>query len=192
MSAQRGRRSRLQSWLVGGGLWILFGLASPAASLADPASPAPPESAPPRSAPPESAPPESARACTTPDEAAPDRLLITAIGVRRVAGNITYTLYGNRPEAFLAHRGSIALTRVMLAGSTATACFVVSRPGTYAVAVYHDENNNHHFDRSLIGLPVEGYGFSNNASAFMAPPPFSAARFTAGPGDTRLSITLRY
>ena len=185
--AQRGRGLRRGPWPAISALVMSFTLASIPRTFAAPASPDPSSPTPVSAA---SA--ETARACTTLDEAAPERLLVTVTGARRVAGNITYTLYGDRPEAFLAHRGSIALTRVMLTGNSTTACFVVSRPGMYAVAVYHDENNNHHFDRSLIGLPVEGYGFSNDASAFMAPPSFRAARFTAGPGDTRLSITLRY
>ena len=133
-----------------------------------------------------------ARPCTSLAEPAPERILVTVTGARRVAGNITFTLYGARPAAFLAHKGSIALQRVPLTESTAVGCFVVAAPGTYAVAVYHDENNNHHFDRSLIGLPVEGYGFSNNAPIFMAPPSFGAVRFTVGPGDTKLGIALRY
>ncbi len=113
-------------------------------------------------------------------------------GARRVAGNITFTLYGSRPTAFLAHNGSIAIDRITLAGTSADACFVVSTPGIYALAVYHDENNNHHFDRSAIGLPVEGYGFSNNAATFLGPPSFASARFTVKPGDNHVTMRLRY
>ena len=114
------------------------------------------------------------------------------VGARRAAGNITFTLYGSRPASFLTHGGSIAITRTPLAGTSASACFVVSTPGVYALAVYHDENNNHHFDRSLIGLPLEGYGFSNNASIFMGPPSFASVRFPVRAGDNRLTIRLRY
>ncbi len=153
---------------------LLAALLLPATAWADPAA--------------ETATPCSATAAGSPSP----RILVTVTGARRVAGNITFTLYGDRPAAFLAHRGSIALDRVMLTAPAASTCFVVSRPGTYAVAVYHDENNNHHFDRSLIGLPVEGYGFSRNATIFMAPPSFSAVRFTVGPGDTKIGIALRY
>ena len=136
--------------------------------------------------------PETAAACDAPGAPPGPHIIATVVGARRVAGNITFTLYGDRPEAFLAHRGSITLTRVTLAGTAATACFAVSRPGVYAVAVYHDENDNHHFDRSLIGLPVEGYGFSRNAAIFMGPPSFASVRFDVGAGDTRIAISLRY
>ncbi|MCQ8278614.1 DUF2141 domain-containing protein [Acetobacteraceae bacterium KSS8] len=136
--------------------------------------------------------PETARPCTGPDDPGRPRILAEVTGAHSTAGNITYTLYGDDPARFLKHKGSIALERVALTSRSALGCFVVSRPGIYAVAVYHDENNNHRFDRSMIGLPEEGYGFSRNAPIFMAPPSFDSVRFQAGPGDTSVSIALRY
>ena len=119
-------------------------------------------------------------------------LHVTVTGARSQAGNITLTLYGSDPAAFLAHRGSIFLTRVPLSATGAEACFALSMPGFYAVAVYHDENDNHHFDRTLIGLPAEGYGFSNDAPIRLGPPSFASARLLVRPGDTRIAIRLRY
>ena len=127
-----------------------------------------------------------------PAPATPARLLMTVTGARRVAGNITFTLYGNERARFLAHHGSIALSRVMLTGTSAEGCFALSAPGVYAVAVYHDENNNHRFDRTLLGLPAEGYGFSNNAPTLLGLPSFDSVRFTVQPGDNHISIRLRY
>jgi uncharacterized protein (DUF2141 family) len=141
--------------------------------------------------PPAGAADQSAAACQA-GAAAPIRLLVTATGARRVAGNITFTLYGERRTAFLAHHGSIALTRVTLTGRSAEGCFALSAPGTYAVAVYHDENDNHRFDRTLLGLPAEGYGFSNDAPTPFGLPSFNAARITVQPGDNRITVRIRY
>jgi len=60
------------------------------------------------------------------------------------------------------------------------------------VAIYHDENNNHRFDRTLIGMPAEGYGFSNDARIFLGPPSFKSTQFLVGPGETHIAIALRY
>jgi len=49
--------------------------------------------------------------------------------------------------------------------------------GTYAIVVYHDENSNHTLDQGFLGVPTEGWGASNDARAFMAPPSFSKAKF---------------
>ena len=39
---------------------------------------------------------------------------------------------------------------------------------TYALAIYHDENNNRKLDKNLFGAPIEAYGFSNNALSISA------------------------
>lgn len=48
--------------------------------------------------------------------------------------------------------------------------------GKYAIAIYHDQNNNNKFDR-FLGLPSEKYGFSNDAKIFFGPPNFEEASF---------------
>jgi len=35
-------------------------------------------------------------------------------------------------------------------------------PGTYALVVIHDENMNGKLDTNWVGIPKEGYGFSND------------------------------
>ena len=50
-------------------------------------------------------------------------------------------------------------------------------PGTYALAVIHDENVNGILDTHWLGVPAEGYGFSSDAKALLGAPSFSAASF---------------
>lgn len=52
------------------------------------------------------------------------------------------------------------------------------KPGVYAVAIHHDENGDDKMNTNFIGLPKEGYGFSNNAKVFLSPPSFKEAAFT--------------
>ena len=47
--------------------------------------------------------------------------------------------------------------------------------GLYAIKSFADENGNARLDANLIGLPVERYGFSNNARGRRGPPAFDAA-----------------
>lgn len=47
--------------------------------------------------------------------------------------------------------------------------------GLYAIKSFADENGNARLDTNFIGLPVERYGFSNNARGRMGPPTFDAA-----------------
>jgi uncharacterized protein (DUF2141 family) len=45
-------------------------------------------------------------------------------------------------------------------------------PGNYVVRMYHDENNNQKMDMNAFGMPIEGYGFSNEAIGNMGPPKY--------------------
>lgn len=64
-------------------------------------------------------------------------------------------------------------------------------PGTYAVQVIHDENNNQELDRPGL-LPTEGMGFSRDAPMRFGPPSWDDARFDlAEPGAT-VQLSMRY
>jgi uncharacterized protein (DUF2141 family) len=64
------------------------------------------------------------------------------------------------------------------------------KPGTYAIAVFHDTNGDGKLDRSFIGLPSEPYGFSNNVGR-RGPPNFEAARITVKEPSTTIVIPVR-
>ena len=49
--------------------------------------------------------------------------------------------------------------------------------GDYAIKCFHDENSNGTMDRNSMGIPVEAYGFSNNAAANFGPPDYDDAKF---------------
>lgn len=44
--------------------------------------------------------------------------------------------------------------------------------GKYAFKYFHDENKNDKLDSNWLGIPNEGYGFSNNAKGTFGPPSF--------------------
>lgn len=67
------------------------------------------------------------------------------------------------------------------------------KPGVYAVAVLHDENNNNKMDRSFFGSPKEGYGVSNDAKpGTFSGPKYRAAKFRYDGKPERMAIKLRY
>ena len=65
-------------------------------------------------------------------------------------------------------------------------------PGTYAIALLHDENENGRSDRALSMIPREGYGFSRDAKVRFGPPDFEDAAFEVGASDIRHTIRMRY
>jgi uncharacterized protein (DUF2141 family) len=67
------------------------------------------------------------------------------------------------------------------------------KPGVYAVAVLHDENNNDKMDKSFFGSPKEGYGVSNDAKpGTFSGPKYRAATFRYDGKPKRITIKLRY
>jgi uncharacterized protein (DUF2141 family) len=62
--------------------------------------------------------------------------------------------------------------------------------GTYGISAFHDKNDNEKLDTSVIGIPVEDYGASNNARGVFGPPKFDDARFVYEKGTKRLQGTL--
>lgn len=62
--------------------------------------------------------------------------------------------------------------------------------GRYALMVIHDENGNGTLDTNLVGMPVEGYGFSNNPRV-MRKPTFDEAAFDVGADALALDVAIR-
>ncbi|MGH7905545.1 MAG: DUF2141 domain-containing protein [Candidatus Binataceae bacterium] len=66
-------------------------------------------------------------------------------------------------------------------------------PGTYAVAILHDENSNGKMDKSMLGIPKEGWGFSKDAPiGLRGPPSFQAASFPYKGGTLDLMVNAKY
>jgi len=65
------------------------------------------------------------------------------------------------------------------------------KPGRYAIALLHDENDNGKLDKALM-IPKEGFGFSRDAPVRTGPPSFKSAAFDVGTSDVKQSIKMRY
>ena len=63
--------------------------------------------------------------------------------------------------------------------------------GRYAIAVYHDENNDDTLNTRKLGIPTEGIGFSGKFNSRIKPPDFVLASFRLK-NDTLISINLIY
>jgi uncharacterized protein (DUF2141 family) len=64
--------------------------------------------------------------------------------------------------------------------------------GEYAVALIHDENENGKMDYNAIGIPKEGYGFSNDAKGMLGPPDYKDAKFKLDSAKKDAPIKLNY
>jgi len=63
--------------------------------------------------------------------------------------------------------------------------------GKYAVRYFHDENLNGKLDTNMIGIPTEGYGFSNNVTGKFGPPSFEKWLFEIS-SDKKITLIPTY
>lgn len=116
-------------------------------------------------------------------------LEVEVIGLSSDEGDVHIAVY-DTPERFPDSDGMITETHVSISEKRAVMVFQGLDPGRYAVAIYHDANGNHSFDQGFLGLPLEDYGFSNDARVFFAPPSFDDAGFEVLESRTKITIRL--
>ncbi len=87
----------------------------------------------------------------------------------------------------------ILTLRTPITGTNTTCTFPNVEPGTYAVAVVHDENSNGKLDKNFVGVPTEGYGVSNNKTYALSAPKWDESIFTIAPSESKtFQVKLRY
>ena len=128
--------------------------------------------------------------CTGPDS--PHWVNVAIEGLRNSNGVVALTLYPDDPARFLKPKGSLYVTKVNARAGLAQACIHVPAPGAYGLALYHDENANGKIDRNGLGIPKEGFGFSNNPRIFLSAPGFAKVRFIAPSGGSSARIRMKY
>jgi uncharacterized protein (DUF2141 family) len=121
-----------------------------------------------------------------------DRLRVRVVGLRNDNGDVCCSLFSSA-EDFPANGDLLAQTvTAPITDRTAVCEFSAIAPGTYAVVLFHDENSNGKFDRNWLGLPKEGYGFSNDAPTRWHAPRFDAASFPFTGGISEILVHIRY
>ncbi len=79
------------------------------------------------------------------------------------------------------------------AGDGGTVTFAASLPpGRYAAGVLHDENRDGDMNKGLAGIPLEGYGVTNNPKPHLRKATFEEATFTLPPEGATMTISLQY
>lgn len=84
-----------------------------------------------------------------------------------------YDAKGNFPNP----DGSLKEYKFIPVGNTLTAQITDRKFGEYAMAIYQDENSSGAIDKNAIGIPKEGYCFSNNYRPKIKAPSFKDAKF---------------
>ena len=121
-------------------------------------------------------------------------LRIEVGGLRGGQGQLRVALYAEG-DRFLDENAMVAGIRVR-ASEVRGGVFAVTLhgllPGRYAVTAHLDEEGDGTRDTNLLGIPTEGYGFSNDAKGTMGPPAFDDAAFEVGERPAEIKVELHY
>lgn len=135
-------------------------------------------------------PAQAAPACIGP--ASETWINLTIDRVRNGKGLITATLYPNEPKRFLVKNGSLYVASTAATVGQTRFCLFVPHPGTYAIAIYHDEDSSGTINRGgLFGIPSEAVGFSNNPTILFGPPSLRSVAFKVDGTNQAMTIRLK-
>jgi uncharacterized protein (DUF2141 family) len=118
---------------------------------------------------------------------------VRVLDIRNSTGTVACALFESAegfPVEFMRSATNIIVIKVR---HTQAHCDFEDIPlGTYALGVIHDENMNGKLDVNALGMPKEGYGFSNDAKARFGAPSFDAASFKYDGQTLDLTIGMHY
>ncbi len=112
--------------------------------------------------------------------------------LRSNKGQVFVGIYDS-PDTFPSGDGYVAYCfnkEKIVDGRVSVTCSV--EPGYYAAAMYHDENENMDFDTNFVGIPKEGYGFTNNPKIGLSPPKFEEAAFKVDNQNLEFIVRMKY
>ena len=122
----------------------------------------------------------------------PTALTVDVEGLRSGTGVVQVALF-RTADGYPQQVELAARTRtVPIALPTTVVTFDDLEPGTWALAVLHDENANGRLDTTRLGVPKEGIGASREATRRLGEPRFEDARFEVGASDLHLRVAVKY
>lgn len=116
-------------------------------------------------------------------------LTVNITGITSKKGFIRLAMYDNATDFPGNYVNAIDSENILAQSSTATAIFKDLKPGTYAISVFHDVNNDEDLNTNFMGIPKEPFGFSNNPR-ILGPPKFRKCKFTVN-SDKTVTIKLK-
>ena len=116
-------------------------------------------------------------------------LTVTITDIRESQGSLMVSLV-NSDAGWNNQAKPVAAQKVAATKGEMTLRFGDLPAGQYAVQVMHDQNDNGKLDANFLGIPSEGYGFSNNPNV-MRKAHYDEARFDVAAEPKTVTIRLR-
>lgn len=118
---------------------------------------------------------------------------VTVTGIRSEKGQIAIGVFLDeesfrREKAYL----EIQFPKKDIRDGVMTVSFSLE-PGIYGLSLLDDENSNRKMEYNFLGIPKEGFGFSDYYHTGITRPKFDDFRFTVVQGqDIKIKVRMRY
>jgi len=122
-------------------------------------------------------------------------LEVKIIGIRSDKGEILMSLYDDSdqyPRNPRQELGNIRVSKKTIKDKTLTHKIEGLKPGDYALSLLDDENKSGDIDLTRLGIPTEGFGFSNNVRPFLSAPAYRRCVFKIKEGTNKIEIKVQY
>jgi uncharacterized protein (DUF2141 family) len=119
-------------------------------------------------------------------------LVVKFNNLRNTNGRVCLTVFSG-PKGFpTGGSGSNLKTSRCAAANSGSVTFTNLPLGNYAIAAIHDSNSDGKLNTNPLGLPSEGFGFSNNPPIRYGPASFSDSQVFVSGTKTVVQIQMRY
>jgi uncharacterized protein (DUF2141 family) len=120
-------------------------------------------------------------------------LSIEITDLRNNKGHVLVSLYKDGKGYPDEPKKAFRLVKLSIINNSASITYSGLPDGNYSIAILHDENDDKKMNKNFLGLPKEGYGFSNNVMGAFGPPSLSKASFEYNFKQAKsISIRARY
>lgn len=103
-------------------------------------------------------------------------LTVKIKGIRNNKGTINFGVFNNA-NGFLKEGKALKTQKLTVKNGEATVVLSSLPKGIYAFSLFHDSNSDGKCNTNLVGIPTEGYAFSNNMRPKLAAPSFKDCSF---------------
>ena len=118
------------------------------------------------------------------------KLAIRFEGIEKAGGTVRLALYA-APSDFMLEEKAVLYSFKADKKGMFEANIEGLPIGSYAFAVFFDENNNKKLDKNLVGVPMEPYGFSKAPPSKWRLPVWEEVNFEVGNSTKSLDVSLK-
>lgn len=119
-------------------------------------------------------------------------LSIRVDGLKNQKGQICFSIFSSSQGFPSNSKRALKSECLQVKEIPQTLTFSNLKAGNYAVAVFHDANGDGRLNTNALGIPTEGFGFSQNPRILTGAPKFGDSSVLVAGSSTDIEIQLQY